>query len=75
VRFYQHNHSGEFAIDPTTGIRLYDTILAETDPDLVFFELDIFWAYVGQPASWASTRSSSSWTSCAGSRSTTSRTA
>jgi hypothetical protein len=27
MRFYQHNHSGEFAIDPTTGIRLYDTIL------------------------------------------------
>jgi sugar phosphate isomerase/epimerase len=48
MRFYQHNHSGEFAIDPTTGIRLYDTILAETDPALVFFELDIFWAYVGQ---------------------------
>lgn len=48
MRFYQHNHSGEFAIDPTTGIRLYDTILAETDPSLVFFELDIFWAYVGQ---------------------------
>jgi len=48
MAFYQHNHSGEFAIDPTTGIRLYDTILAETDPSLVFFELDIFWAYVGQ---------------------------
>jgi sugar phosphate isomerase/epimerase len=48
MRFYQHNHSGEFAIDPTTGVRLYDTILAETDPRLVFFELDIFWAYVGQ---------------------------
>jgi sugar phosphate isomerase/epimerase len=48
MTFYQHNHSGEFAIDPTTGIRLYDTILAETDPSLVVFELDIFWAYVGQ---------------------------
>ena len=46
LRFYQHNHSGEFAIE--NGSRLYDVILEETDPRLVFFELDIFWAYVGQ---------------------------
>ena len=46
MRFYQHNHSGEFAVE--NGTRLYDVILAETDPQLVFFELDIFWAYVGQ---------------------------
>jgi sugar phosphate isomerase/epimerase len=46
LRFYQHNHSGEFAVE--NGTRLYDVILAETDPRLVFFELDIFWAYVGQ---------------------------
>jgi sugar phosphate isomerase/epimerase len=46
LRFYQHNHSGEFALEG--GTRLYDVILEETDPRLVFFELDIFWAYVGQ---------------------------
>jgi sugar phosphate isomerase/epimerase len=46
IRFYQHNHSGEFALE--NGTRLYDVILEETDPRLVFFELDIFWAYVGQ---------------------------
>ncbi len=46
MRFYQHNHSGEFAVE--NGTRLYDVILAETDPRLVFFELDIFCAYVGQ---------------------------
>ena len=46
LRFYQHNHSGEFAIE--NGTRLYDVILERTDPRLVFFELDIFWAYVGQ---------------------------
>jgi sugar phosphate isomerase/epimerase len=46
MRFYQHNHSGEFAVQ--NGRRLYDVILEETDPRLVFFELDIFWAYVGQ---------------------------
>jgi sugar phosphate isomerase/epimerase len=46
MRFYQHNHSGEFAVEG--GTRLYDVILEETDPRLVVFELDIFWAYVGQ---------------------------
>jgi sugar phosphate isomerase/epimerase len=46
LRFYQHNHSGEFALEGDT--RLYDVIREETDPRLVFFELDIFWAYVGQ---------------------------
>ncbi|MGH2949787.1 MAG: sugar phosphate isomerase/epimerase family protein [Solirubrobacteraceae bacterium] len=46
MRFYQHNHDREFAIE--NGTRLYDVILEETDPKLVFFELDIFWAYVGQ---------------------------
>ena len=46
IRFYQHNHSGEFALE--NGTRLYDVLLEETEPRLVFFELDIFWAYVGQ---------------------------
>ncbi|MFD7663936.1 sugar phosphate isomerase/epimerase family protein [Streptomyces sp. NPDC059788] len=49
MRFYHHNHAEEFAFatdDPR--VRLYDVLLAETDPDLVFFEMDIFWAYVAQ---------------------------
>jgi sugar phosphate isomerase/epimerase len=46
LRFYQHNHSDEFALED--GTRLYDVLLEETDPSLVFLELDIFWAYVGQ---------------------------
>ncbi|MFJ5773080.1 sugar phosphate isomerase/epimerase family protein [Streptomyces sp. NPDC093094] len=49
MKFYQHNHSEEFSFatdDP--GVRLYDVLLAETDPDLVFLEMDVFWAYVGQ---------------------------
>jgi sugar phosphate isomerase/epimerase len=46
IRFFQHDYSGEFALE--NGTRLYDVILEETDPRLVFFELDIFWAYVGQ---------------------------
>jgi sugar phosphate isomerase/epimerase len=46
LRFYQHNHSDEFAVED--GARLYDVLLEETDPGLVFLEFDIFWAYVGQ---------------------------
>lgn len=49
IKFYFHNHADEFAFtidSPTT--RIYDLLLAETDPALVYFELDILWAYVGQ---------------------------
>jgi sugar phosphate isomerase/epimerase len=46
LRFYQHNHAGEFAI--VDGVRLWDIVIEETDPDLVYFEFDIYWAYVGQ---------------------------
>jgi len=73
LRFYQHNHSGEFAVE--NGTRLYDVVLEETDPRLVFFELDIFWAYVGQSRYPASSRTSTRGTCRAGSRSSTSRTA
>ena len=45
MRFYHHNHSSEFAV--VDGTRLYDVLMEETDPRLVFFQLDIFWAYVG----------------------------
>jgi len=45
MKFYHHNHSSEFAV--VDGTRLFDVLLAETDPKLVFFELDIFWAYAG----------------------------
>lgn len=49
MRFYQHNHAGEFAFasdDPDT--RLYDVFLENTDPKLVYLQMDIFWAYAGQ---------------------------
>ncbi|MCN9242615.1 sugar phosphate isomerase/epimerase [Streptomyces sp. RY43-2] len=49
MKFYQHNHSDEFSFasdDPE--VRLYDVLLAETDPDLVYLEMDIYWAYAGQ---------------------------
>ncbi|WP_415953545.1 sugar phosphate isomerase/epimerase family protein [Streptomyces sp. KLOTTS4A1] len=49
MKFYQHNHSDEFRFaSDRPDVRLYDVLLAETDPDLVFLEMDIFWAYAGQ---------------------------
>jgi len=41
LRFYYHNHDFEFAKDQ--GQVLYDVMLDRTDPDLVFFELDLYW--------------------------------
>ena len=41
LRFYYHNHDFEF--QRAGGQVLYDLMLDRTDPDLVFFELDIYW--------------------------------
>jgi sugar phosphate isomerase/epimerase len=42
IRFGYHNHDFEFApLGPTT---MFEILTAETDPDLVFFELDVYWA-------------------------------
>ena len=41
LRLYYHNHDFEFAKDG--GQVLYDVMLERTDPDLVFFELDLYW--------------------------------
>jgi sugar phosphate isomerase/epimerase len=49
VGFYLHNHFHEWfqtPDDPTK--RGEDVLLAETDPRFVFFEMDIYWAHVGQ---------------------------
>ncbi|WP_327352065.1 sugar phosphate isomerase/epimerase family protein [Streptomyces sp. NBC_01304] len=49
MKFYQHNHSEEFSFaTDKPNVRLYDVLLAETDPELVYLEMDIFWAYSGQ---------------------------
>ena len=41
IQFAYHNHDFEF-ID-FDGVRPYDLIMKETDPDLVKFELDLYW--------------------------------
>lgn len=41
--FAYHNHDFEFTTKPG-GRSLYDMLLADTDPELVKLELDLFWA-------------------------------
>jgi sugar phosphate isomerase/epimerase len=49
LKFYQHNHDGEFSFatdDP--DVRLYDVFYDNTDPRKVYLEMDVYWAFVGQ---------------------------
>lgn len=49
MKFYQHNHAEEFSFaTDQPNVRLYDVLLAETDPGLVYLEMDIYWAFAGQ---------------------------
>jgi sugar phosphate isomerase/epimerase len=44
MRFAYHNHNFEFeTLDGNAPV--YDTLLARTDPAVVWFELDAYWAY------------------------------
>lgn len=54
-----HNHDFEFAkVLPggkeavfcrhNKGEKIYDLFLKDTDPDLVFFEMDVYWTVIGQ---------------------------
>lgn len=44
IQYGYHTHNGEFAV--YDGLSLFDILVRETDPDLVCFELDLFWAAV-----------------------------
>jgi len=44
LKFYYHNHDGEFSRFGDKPI--FDILLEETDPDLVYFELDIGWTAI-----------------------------
>ena len=49
LKLYAHNHDGEFRFtsdDPSR--RVYDLLWDEFDPNHVYFEMDVFWAHVGQ---------------------------
>lgn len=41
IKLAYHNHDFEFA--PLAGTNGYDVLLKETDPKLVFFEMDLYW--------------------------------
>lgn len=42
IKFGYHNHSHEF--QKIEGKVMYDYMLEHTDPNLVFFEMDVYWA-------------------------------
>ena len=49
LKFYQHNHDGEFSFaTDNPDVRLYDVFYDNTDPAKVFLEMDVYWAFVGQ---------------------------
>jgi sugar phosphate isomerase/epimerase len=45
IRFGYHNHAQEF--EEVDGIRRYDFMLQNTDPEKVFFQMDLYWITVG----------------------------
>lgn len=57
MRFAFHNHDYEFRPLPSQGLSAagtgvtektgYDVLMQETDPELVFFEVDVYWAAQG----------------------------
>lgn len=44
LQFAYHNHDFEFVYNWSTKSSLYDTIIQQTDPELVKLELDLYWA-------------------------------
>jgi len=45
MTFSYHNHDFEFA--PLGGTTMWDVLVRETDPELVYFELDLYWVRSG----------------------------
>jgi sugar phosphate isomerase/epimerase len=52
IQFAYHNHDFEFM--EFDGVKAYEVIMKETDPDLVKFELDLFWVSIAgeDPVEW-----------------------
>jgi sugar phosphate isomerase/epimerase len=54
LKFGYHNHNYEFEKKYETAggntIAMYDYMVQNTDPDKVFFEMDVYWAIVGRRA-------------------------
>ncbi|MFH0842520.1 MAG: sugar phosphate isomerase/epimerase [Bacteroidota bacterium] len=48
LKFGYHNHSMEFVTVPGTDQKYEDFLIANTDPDKVFFQMDVFWTVFGK---------------------------
>ncbi|MDR1763639.1 MAG: sugar phosphate isomerase/epimerase [Dysgonamonadaceae bacterium] len=48
LKFGYHNHNHEFAKKYPDGAVMYNYMLEHTNPDLVFFEMDVYWTVMGQ---------------------------
>ena len=46
IKFGYHNHSFEFE-NKFDGVSMYDFMLQNTDPDKVFFQMDVYWVVRG----------------------------
>jgi sugar phosphate isomerase/epimerase len=47
LQFYYHNHNFEFENKQADGTPFFNILLEETDPELVKFELDLYWIIEG----------------------------
>jgi hypothetical protein len=47
IKFGYHNHNMEFAKVPGSDQSYEDFLIANTDPDKVFFQMDVYWITVG----------------------------
>lgn len=46
LQYGYHNHAHEF--EKTEGQVMYDYMLEHTDPELVFFQMDVYWTVIGK---------------------------
>lgn len=46
IKYGYHNHAYEF--EKTEGEVMMDYLIEHTDPELVFFQLDVYWAVIGK---------------------------
>ena len=48
IKFGYHNHNFEFELIPGTDQMIEDFLIANTDPDKVFFQMDVYWVTEGK---------------------------
>lgn len=48
IKFGYHNHNMEFENIPGTDQKIEDFLIANTDADKVFFQMDVYWVTVGK---------------------------